>query len=76
MELNGGLDTNHIGLCCQGVASSCDRWIADGAGVLRNEIIVKALRAAKEPTGIRRSFFGEGKDRRQSGLNAYSLLHY
>lgn len=64
MELNGGLDTNHIGLCCQGVAFSCDRRITNGAGVLRNEIIVKALRAAKEPAGIRRSFFGERKDRR------------
>jgi hypothetical protein len=33
--------------------------MADGAGVLRNDIIVKALRAAKEPAGIRRSFLAK-----------------
>lgn len=56
MQNKGGLDANGKELRYQDATYWKDGQIVDVAGVLRNEIIVKAMRVAKEIEGVRRSF--------------------
>lgn len=56
MENSTGLDANDKELRFQNTSHSEAGHLTDVSGVLRNDIIIKALRAAREKKGLKKSF--------------------